>query len=32
VGQRAFHQAGQLGYQHALTGMILGVGLVLVAT
>jgi uncharacterized protein len=32
VGQRAFHQAGQFGYQRALTAMILGVGLLLVAT
>jgi|BarGraNGADG00312_2_1021985.scaffolds.fasta_scaffold07930_3 hypothetical protein len=32
VGQRVFRQAGQFGYQRALTAMILGVGLLLVAT
>lgn len=32
VGQRAFRQAGQFGYQRALTAMIFGVGVLLVAT
>lgn len=32
VGQRAFRQAGQHAYQRALTAMILGVGVLLVAT
>lgn len=32
VGQRAFRQAGQFSYQRALTAMIFGVGVLLVAT